>query len=249
VSGPTVRAPDAARLGGWSLIAAALGFMAVFGYLATTFDYPDVLDGDALSVLPRLRALGPTGRAVWAVYGMLPLLLVPAGLGVYAALRDLAPTQGRAAMTFAILAAVAMAAGLLRWPSIHWALGGHLASATDPGARAAIAALFDGLNAYMGQFIGEFLGELMLNLFFLCTALGMARAGSFPRWAGVAGAVAALAGLIGMWRNVTPLVAGVSAIENYVLPLWLIVLGVLLVRARTPSSTMPLGADVRPIRA
>jgi len=37
----------AARAGGWSLIAAAIGFMAVFSYLAARFSYPDVLDGPA----------------------------------------------------------------------------------------------------------------------------------------------------------------------------------------------------------
>ena len=95
-------------------------------------------------------------------------------------------------------------------------------------------AVFDGLNAYLGQYIGEFVGELTLNLFFLCAALGMRRAGGFPRWAAVGGTVAAAFGLVGMWRNVTPLVAGVAEVENYVLPVWMIVLGVLLVRARAP---------------
>ena len=79
---------DAARAGGWSLIAAAIGFMAVFSYLAARFSYPDVLDGPPADVLPRLIALGSSGRAVWAIYAFLPLLLIPAGVGAYAALRD-----------------------------------------------------------------------------------------------------------------------------------------------------------------
>jgi hypothetical protein len=68
----------AARAGGWSLVAAALGFIAVFSYLAARFDYPAVLDGAAADVLPRLLALGDAGRAVWAVYAFLP----PARIGV-----------------------------------------------------------------------------------------------------------------------------------------------------------------------
>ena len=225
-------ARDAVRLGGWSLIVAAVLFMLVFGYLAATFGYPDVLDGNARDVLPRLLALGARGRAVWSLYGLLPFLLVPAGLGVHAALRESAPFQARAALIFAVIAGVTMAVGLLRWPSIHWALAGHLASTTEPGARDAIVAVFDGLNAYLGRFLGEFVGELTLNLFFLCTALGMRRVGTFPGWAGTAGILAALAGLVGMWRNVTPLVSSVSDVENYLLPAWMIILGVLLVRAR-----------------
>jgi len=40
-------------VGGWSLIIAAVLFMAVFGYLAKAFNYPAVLDGQAAEVLPR----------------------------------------------------------------------------------------------------------------------------------------------------------------------------------------------------
>jgi outer membrane scaffolding protein for murein synthesis (MipA/OmpV family) len=232
VSAPVLRSSFAVRLGGWSLIVAAVLFMAVFAYLAAAFDYPDVLDGEGLTVLPRLRALGATGRAVWALYGLLPFLLVPAGVGAHAALRGDAPSRARAALIFAVLGAFAMALGLLRWPSIHWELAAHLDRSGEPATREAIVAVFDGLNAYLGQFVGEFVGELLLNLFFLCAALAMLRSTAFPRWAGVAGIAAAVAGLVGMWRNVTPMVALVAEAENYLLPAWMIVLGVLLVRVR-----------------
>lgn len=72
----------ATRIGGVSMIAATLMFSAVFVYLARNFGYPDVLDLPASEVLPRLVALGPTGRAVWVLYGLTPLLLVPAAMGV-----------------------------------------------------------------------------------------------------------------------------------------------------------------------
>src|SRR6478672_11351828 len=112
----------AARAGGWSLIAAAIGFMAVFSYLAARFSYPDVLDGPAAEVLPRLVALGSSGRTVWAIYAFLPLLLIPAGIGAYAALRDAAPNAMRAALVFSVVSAVSMLLGLARWPSVHWEL-------------------------------------------------------------------------------------------------------------------------------
>lgn len=41
-----------ARVAGWSLIGAAIGFTAVFAYLAQSFGYPQVLDGTAADVLP-----------------------------------------------------------------------------------------------------------------------------------------------------------------------------------------------------
>jgi hypothetical protein len=225
------RAEPAARLGGFALIAASVLFMAVFGYLASTFDYPDVLDRPAAEVLPRLTALGAAGRAVWSLYALVPLLLVPAGVGVVAALGRSAPGAARAAQAFATVAALSMMLGLLRWPSIHWELGRAWASASEP-ERAAIAPVFAGLNSYLGNFIGEFVGELCLGLFFALTAWAMWRDEGYPRWAGIAGLVASGLGFVAMFRNVTTAVEPFAMVINAVLPLWLIVLGVCLVRGR-----------------
>jgi hypothetical protein len=46
------------RAGGLALILGALAFLAVFSYLAARFGYPDVLDGVASEVLPRLLSTG-----------------------------------------------------------------------------------------------------------------------------------------------------------------------------------------------
>ena len=56
---------NAIRFGGLALIAGALAFLGVFSYLAVAFNYPDVLDGPAATVLPALLATGTTGRVVW----------------------------------------------------------------------------------------------------------------------------------------------------------------------------------------
>ena len=98
-------------------------------------------------------------------------------------------------------------------------------------------ALFAGLNSYLGNYIGEFLGELCVSLFFLLSALAMpARDSGFPRWAGCFGVVTAVAGLVGMFRNVTDAVAPVTSMNNYFLPLWMIVFGGGLLRFRGPAS-------------
>ena len=169
----------AARAGGWSLIAAAIGFMAVFSYLAARFSYPDVLDGPAADVLPRLIALGSSGRAVWAIYAFLPLLLIPAGVGAYAALREAAPNAMRAALAFSIVSAVSMLLGLARWPSVHWELA-RAYPAASPETRATIDAVFRGLNLYLGNYVGEFLGEVSLNAFFILSAVALVKAGQPP---------------------------------------------------------------------
>jgi hypothetical protein len=220
----------ATRVAGWSLIAAAVGFMVVFSYLAARFNYPDVLDGSAAEVLPNLLALGDGGRAVWVVYAFLPMLLIPAGVGAYAALRDAAPSAMRAALAFSVITAVSMLLGLARWPSVHWELARAYATA-GPEARLAMDAVFSGLNVYLGNFIGEFLGEVSLNAFFLLTAYAFAKSGA-PKWIGYAGAAAGVIGVIGAFRNVTTLVGPVADVNNLVLPVWLVILGIVLLRWR-----------------
>ena len=47
----------------------------------------------------------------------------------------------------------------------------------------------------------------------------------FPAWLGVCGIVFAVLFFIGAFRNVTPAVQTIADINNYLLPLWMIVLG------------------------
>jgi uncharacterized protein DUF4386 len=220
------------RIGGIFLIAGALAFMGVFAFLAARFNYPEVLDGTAAQVLPNLLATGTAGRTVWAIYGFLPLIWIPAGVGAFHALRNVREGSMRVAMLFAVLSAVSMMLGLLRWPSIHWTLAEAYATGSTAD-RTAIDATFAGLNSFLGNYIGEFLGELSFSVFFLLSSFAMlARGARFPRWVGFFGIFTATAGLIGMFRNVSSLVDPIAALNNYLLPLWMIIFGVALVRHR-----------------
>jgi hypothetical protein len=219
-------------------VAAAVGFMSVFSFLAARFDYPAVLDGNAAEVLPRLLDLGEAGRAVWAVYAFLPLLLIPAAIGARAALGDRAPSAMRGALVFATIAAVTMLLGLARWPSVHWELARAYSSAT-PDARSAIDAVFLGLNVFLGNYIGEFVGEVALNTFFVVVGFTALQSTATRRWFGVGGITVGVIGWGAAFRNVTTVVAPVADVNNYLLPLWLIVLGVVLIRWRLDEEPGP----------
>jgi hypothetical protein len=85
-----------------------------------------------------------------------------------------------------------------------------------------LAAVFDGLNRYLGNFIGEFVGELSFSVFFVLSGVGLLRHERSPRWLSWWGIATGVVGLIGMWRNVTPAVDAVAAANNYLLPAWMI---------------------------
>ena len=226
----TRRGPTAEHVGGAALIFGAVGFIGAFAYLAARFRYPEILDGDAAEVLPALLATGTTGRAAWSFYALLPLLWIPAGVGAFQALRRNGEGMMRLAMHCATLSALSMMLGLMRWPSIHWELARGYATAR-PDQQPLYDALFLGLNRYLGNFIGEFLGELSVSVFFLLSAVAIVRMSSGrQRVVGYVGILTAVAGMIGMFRNVTPHVAWIAEINNYLLPLWMIVFGVRLMR-------------------
>jgi hypothetical protein len=229
-----VRGNGTVRAGGAALVLAALAFTAVFVYLALRFDYPDVLDAPAATALPALVAMGAVGRAVWSLYGLLPLLLVPASVGAYMALRDSDEGVMRTAVLLAVIASITMMLGLLRWPSIQWELALAYAGA-DADGRIALTAVFDGLNRYLGNYLGEFLGELCLNGFFVLSGWAMGHSTAFPRWLGGLGIAAGVLGWIAMWRNVTDVVAPFAALDNAVLPLWMLIFGISLIRVSLPK--------------
>ena len=222
------------RVGGLALVFGAIAFMAVFSFLAARFDYPAILDGPANTVLPRLLATGTPGRAAWALYAFLPLIWLPAGVGAYCALRRFYPGAMLLALQWAALAAISMMLGLMRWPSVHWHLAQVQATATAEQQQV-ITAVFNGLNTYLGNYVGEFLGELSFNMFFLLSSWTLLRFRATPTWVAVFGLGVACAGFVGMFRNVSAVVAPVAALNNYLLPLWMIVFGVVLLRHRLPN--------------
>jgi hypothetical protein len=220
------------RFGGLCLAGGALAFLGIFAYLAARFNYPEVLDGPAATVLPSLLATGRQGRLVWAIYALLPLIWIPAGVAAYEALASVQRGVMRLALQFAVVAALAMMLGLMRWPSIHW----HLALAFEraaPPEQAVLASVFNGLNTYLGNYIGEFLGELSFSAFFLLTSIVWLQSPRPSRWIGWLGLVTAACGLVGMFRNIIGPVAPIAALNNYLLPVFMIILGIALARWRT----------------
>jgi hypothetical protein len=224
--------------GGIALVGGALAFLGVFSYLAARFHYPEVLDGNAQDVLPALLATGAAGRTAWALYGVLPLVFIPAGVGAFEALRERASAPMRVGVLFAFLAALSMMLGLMRWPSVHWELARAWGAAGE-GDRLVLGAVFDGLNRYLGNFIGEFLGELGFSVFFVLSGVALSRHPRSPRWLSWWGIATGILGLTGMWRNVTPAVDAVAAANNYLLPAWMIGFGVWLVITSTVKSPTP----------
>ena len=132
-------------------------------------------------------------------------------------------------MILQAVAALCMTLGLARWSTAQWALAKSWQSA-DESQRLGLAATFDALNSMLGNGIGEFVGELTLYGSFLAFAIALYRNGS--RKVALLGAVTAIAGWIGMFRNITSSVQLAADLTNVLLPLFLIVFGITLLRGK-----------------
>jgi drug/metabolite transporter (DMT)-like permease len=73
---------------------------------------------------------------------------------------------------------------------------------------------------------------LSFSAFFVLSAWALLRSRRAPRWLAIVGLLTGILGWIGMFRNVTTMVAPVAAVNNYLLPVWMIAFGVVLIRAR-----------------
>jgi hypothetical protein len=224
------------RIAGSIYMVAAIAFMAVFGFLAAQLGYPDLLDRPAAEVLPALLASGSAGRAAWAIYAMLPLLLLPAAT---LAAPALAPRNRRDGALVPLItglqwvAGLSMMVGLLRWSTVQWLLAEGWERG-DANGRTLRALHFDLFNRFLGNGIGEFIGELALYGSFVLLGVAMRRA-SWPRFVTVLAWVTGVMGLVGMFRNITPAVQWSADIVNGLLPLFLIIFGISLWRRSTES--------------
>ena len=233
------------QLAGITMIATSLGFVAVFSYLAATFGYPDVLDGEASAVLPALTAGGPKLRWIWALYAALPSGVALTAIVAYPFFRRSSESIARLGVVSAIVSAVAMTAGLSRWPTIHHALAQRFALAGSE-ERAQLSTLFDAANLYLGNVFGEFIGEVALSIWFATSSLALLRSAISWRWSGHLGLFTAVSMVVGAFRNVTPLVDPVSALNDNLLPVWLVVLGVALLFAKADETTHGLRGHLGP---
>jgi Domain of unknown function (DUF4386) len=247
------------RVTGWLLIIGAVTFAIAATILSSTFNWPDILREPPQVVLPAFVAGGTslvwTWFAVAWTYAILlvPILLLPAALGR----RDDPVLR---AATFVGAASVLLSLiGFLRWVFVVPALAGSYA-AGDPTTQAAVAAAWMAQHQFGGALLGEHLGQLLAIGWSITISVIILRSRVLPRWVGWAGLVASVLYLFNQGDILATAVPGFPVFDlagfvgSSLWALWLIALGVAVLRARIrrpePVVTNPgtrrratLGAD------
>jgi hypothetical protein len=204
------------------LILAAVLANVAFTALGSIFNYPDVLDEPAGSVLASFRAHEGAVSAWFTVLALSAALMAPIAIGV-GRLSNARPM--RIAVWVGIAAATVQVIGLMRWPIL---VPGYAASDNRDA--------FTTASDILGTAIGETIGYALTALW---TALVIAALGrSFGRWFAWLGGLAAALVLVGVISPLDLPVVDTANFFGYVLwSIWLIAFGVvLLVREREPAA-------------
>jgi hypothetical protein len=168
-----------------ALLAMVVALNAAFTALVLLFGYDDVLREPAAEVLARFHAGGARLVAAWAAFAAGALAFAWIGPAVE---REVGLVPG----WMAPAAALAQAAGLLRWVTGVPVLAAlHQAPDATEAARVAAEAAYLALHQFAGAAIGEVIGQVLLAGWTLRVALAMrarhpwlARAGlaTLPLW-------------------------------------------------------------------
>jgi hypothetical protein len=238
---PATARSDHPSLDGHSVTAALLvivpvAFTIVFTLLGQRFEYPDILRQPTTQVLEKFAAGGSSLVALW--YGMLAAALM--FTAIPALVRRMFPEKSvllDLSVTFGVLAGLVQALGFARWVFLVPALA---AAQTDPSTseatRAAVGVVFDAFNRYAGMGIGEHFGYLFTALWTLAVSVPLLRR---SRLLGVSGAMFALGILAGLLEPLGLGWAGaVNAVAYLAWSAWMMVFGVVALRARRTDSTI-----------
>jgi hypothetical protein len=236
------------RLTGVLLILTPIAFNLLFTLLSVTFEYPDILRQPAGYVLERFDAGGAGLVAIWYGFMLTAVLFVPLVILVHRVLagdgREAgAPFYLGLATAFGVVAGVMQFLGLARWPFlVPYLADSYTDPASSEATRQSVAVVFEAFNRYAGVAVGEHLGYLFTGLWTALVALALFRSPLFRRlgwWFGLLGLVSAAGILAGTLEFAGfALAADVVTVAYILWSVWLLALGVTLLRRADWSGTL-----------
>jgi len=221
---------------GIALIVFAIAFNLPYAWLASNFDYPDILRSPPGVVLAAFADGGAPLVLAWAAFALAALLFAPIAVAVAAVTRR-SEDPSSAVAALGVAAGVTQAIGLSRWVyAVPGLAASWVASAGDAGARASIETTFVSLHQFAGVGIGEAIGQSLTAFWLIGVAMEQRR---HPRFGGALAGVGLIGGLVlllGLIEGLAtvipfdPGVFGLAAVVGFLLlTVWMIWTGILCV--------------------
>ena len=222
-----------ATAAGIMLIVLPVAFNAIFGALAATFDYPDILRRPSGEVLKRFNAGGTQLIVLWWAFTLTAVALAPLAILLSSALYDASATLRFLAAAFGVLASLVQFLGIVRWPFLVPYLARVSTDAdTTPAQREAADVVFQSFNRYLGVAVGEHLGYLFTGGWSVLAGLAMTQSPVVPDWLGVVGIGVGLLLVLCSLEFVGPfepagwkVAAAITPVTYVVWSIWLVAVG------------------------
>jgi len=237
------------RITGLLFIVGALLVNIPYAMLITNFNYPDILREPAGAVLTQFHAGGAKLIFTWLAFAWVGLPLI---FGTVMLKRVLEP-EGHplleTATTLGLISLVLAVVGLTRWVFVVPALAQlYIDPNSSEAVRAAAVVTFQAVHQYGGVVIGEHISQFLTVLWMVLISRMMLRSAFFAAWQGWFGFGAALVYLLAQSELLAtampgfPEVPAAGLVGSLLWLLWMIVLGVALLRAQPAAARQPAGA-------
>jgi hypothetical protein len=220
----------AIAVGGWCFIAFILIVVGLRIILRLSYNYPTIMYADPHTAFTALLAGGLPLRVLLTLYSVVPLLLLPASIGAYYALRNQSEPGMRLSLLFALLFVFSLMLTLMEVPSFDWVLAGFYLKA-DPSQQTLVTAMMSGIASYFSFFTGEFIAKICGIVWFYTIGINALRNSEFPKWLGYLGIFASIYLIFTFIGNFNLFPIGVKKVIQLFLPIeaiWLFTLGVFL---------------------
>ncbi len=214
-----------------------------YALLIITFNYPDILREPAGHILTRYQEGGSGLIFIWLAFAWVGIPLLFAIVMLQKVMeREYTPYlwSGTAA---GVIGAIAQMIGLLRWTFVVPVLA---RTYTDPAASAATkesaVILFQAVHQYGGVVLGEHIGQAFTIIWMLLISLAMFRSNLFKPWLAWLGIVASVVYSLAQTELLAtvipkfPVVPEAGLVGSLLWLVWMLVLGIFLVRAKADAA-------------
>jgi hypothetical protein len=227
-----------------AVVAGVIAPIAQIGY-----GLADVATLPAEAVLPTVAADPVAISALFYVRVVGAAALIAAAHALLGLLGPERPRSLTVVTQFGALGGLLLALDYLAWPFAATRLAAVYTDVADPAAQVAAGVVFEGMTAFLAGGLGSNLGWVFLAIWGTGLALAMRRSGCFPRWLGTVGVVLnPLFGLLQWLEWPAPGALGpLSTVLTVLFFVWLLVIGAVLVAARSASG--PATAPAAPTGA
>lgn len=232
-----------ARLTGLFFILGAVLVNIPYTLLIMNFDYPDILRAPVGQILTQFQAGGKPLIYTWLAFAWVGL---PMLFGVMMLKRVLENERSfflEAATNFGILGFAVQLIGLLRWVFVVPVLARiYTDPATDSAAQAAVTTVFTAVHQYGGVILGEHLGQFFTILWMSMTSAVIYKSPLFAKWVSWLGWIASAVYLLAQTELFAtaipdfPVVDWAGLYGSLLWLVWMIVLGVYLIRIKSSQS-------------